>query len=69
MSTEEPMSIEDRIRTATRAGATLIRDIRPLGRRPEQVASPSPARACARAAGAQLGNPARRRGRRGGWSR
>ena len=30
MSTEEPMSIEDRIRTATRAGATLVRDIGPL---------------------------------------
>jgi hypothetical protein len=30
VSTEEPMSIEDRIRTATRAGATLVRDIGPL---------------------------------------
>lgn len=30
MSTEEPMSIEDRVRTATRAGATLVRDIGPM---------------------------------------
>ena len=30
MSTEEPLSIEDRVRTATRAGATLVRDIHPL---------------------------------------
>ena len=30
MTTEEPMSIEDRVRTATRLGATLVRDIRPL---------------------------------------
>ena len=30
MSTQEPMSIEDRVRTATRAGATLVRDIGPL---------------------------------------
>jgi hypothetical protein len=30
VSTEEPMSIEDRVRTATRAGATLVRDIGPL---------------------------------------
>jgi hypothetical protein len=30
VSTEEPMSIEDRIRTATRAGATLVRDIGPM---------------------------------------
>ena len=30
MSTEEPMSIEDRIRTATRAGASLVRDIGPM---------------------------------------
>ena len=38
MSTEEPMSIEDRVRTATRAGATLVRDIgRPL-------AAPDPVR-------------------------
>ena len=29
MSTEDPMSIEDRVRTATRAGATLVRDIGP----------------------------------------
>lgn len=46
MSTEEPMSIEDRVRTATRAGATLVRDIGPLAapeptrlrRRPAQAA-------------------------------
>jgi hypothetical protein len=37
MSTEEPMSIEDRIRTATRAGATLVRDIGPLAADPEKV--------------------------------
>jgi hypothetical protein len=37
VSTEEPMSIEDRIRTATRAGATLVRDIGPL-------AAPEPTR-------------------------
>ena len=37
MSTEEPMSIEDRVRTATRAGATLVRDIGPL-------AAPDPVR-------------------------
>jgi hypothetical protein len=30
VSTEEPMSIEDRIRTATRAGASLVRDIGPM---------------------------------------
>jgi hypothetical protein len=30
VSTEEPMSIEDRIRTATLAGATLVRDIGPM---------------------------------------
>ena len=37
MSTEEPMSIEDRVRAATRAGATLVRDIGPL-------AAPDPVR-------------------------
>lgn len=37
MSTEEPMSIEDRVRTATRAGATLVRDIGPLPAEPEQA--------------------------------
>ena len=37
MSTEEPMSIEDRVRTATRVGATLVRDIGPL-------AAPDPVR-------------------------
>ena len=37
MSTEEPMSIEDRIRTATRAGATLVRDIGPMAADPEKV--------------------------------
>ena len=31
MNTEDQMSIEDRVRTATRAGASLIRDVRPLG--------------------------------------
>jgi hypothetical protein len=36
MRTEEPMSIEDRVRTATRAGATLVTDIRPLAE-PERV--------------------------------
>jgi hypothetical protein len=37
VSTEEPMSIEDRIRTATRAGATLVRDIGPMAADPEKV--------------------------------
>jgi hypothetical protein len=37
VSTEDQMSIEDRVRTATRAGASLIRDVRPL-------AAPAPAR-------------------------
>jgi hypothetical protein len=37
VSTEEPMSIEDRVRTATRAGATVVRDIGPL-------AAPEPSR-------------------------
>jgi hypothetical protein len=37
VSAEEPMSIEELVRTATRAGATLVRDIRPL-------AAPEPAR-------------------------
>jgi len=36
VSTEEPMSVEDRVRTATRVGATLVRDIRPLAE-PERV--------------------------------
>jgi hypothetical protein len=31
VSTEDQMSMEDRVRTATRAGASLIRDVRPLG--------------------------------------
>jgi hypothetical protein len=31
VSTEDQMSIEDRVRTATRAGASLIRDVPPLG--------------------------------------
>ena len=31
MSTEDQMSLEDRVRTATQAGASLIRDVRPLG--------------------------------------
>jgi hypothetical protein len=30
VSTEEPMSIEDRVRAATRAGATVVRDIAPM---------------------------------------
>jgi hypothetical protein len=30
VSAQEPMSIEDRVRTATRAGATLVRDVGPL---------------------------------------
>jgi hypothetical protein len=37
VSTEEPMSIEDRVRTAIRAGATLVRDVGPM-------AAPEPAR-------------------------
>ena len=37
MSTEEPMSIEDRVRAATRAGATLVRDIGPMIAEPEKV--------------------------------
>jgi hypothetical protein len=37
VSTEEPMSIEDRVRTATRAGATLVRDMGPLAAEPENV--------------------------------
>jgi hypothetical protein len=36
VSTEEPISIEELVRTATRAGATLVRDIRPLAA-PEQA--------------------------------
>ena len=31
MSTADQMSVEERVRTATRAGASLIRDVRPLG--------------------------------------
>jgi hypothetical protein len=37
VSTEEPMSIEDRVRTATQAGATLVRDIGPMVAEPEKV--------------------------------
>jgi hypothetical protein len=37
VSTDDQMSIEDRVRTATRAGASLIRDVRPL-------AAPAPVR-------------------------
>ena len=37
MSTEERMSIEDRVRAATRAGATLVRDIGPMIAEPEKV--------------------------------
>lgn len=36
MSTDDQMSFEDRIRAATRAGASLIQDVRPLGA-PEPV--------------------------------
>ena len=46
MSTEEPMSIEDRVRTATRAGATLVRDIGPMAADPEKARfrrNPAPA--------------------------
>jgi len=39
VSTEEPISIEDRVRTATRAGATLVRDIGPMAAEPEKVRS------------------------------
>jgi hypothetical protein len=31
VSTDDQMSLEDRVRTATQAGASLIRDVRPLG--------------------------------------
>ena len=37
MSAQEPMSIEDRVRTATQAAATLVRDIGPLPADPEQA--------------------------------
>jgi len=37
VSTEEPLSIEDRVRAATRAGATLVRDIGPMIAEPEKV--------------------------------
>jgi hypothetical protein len=37
MSAEDPMCIEDRVRTATRAGATLVRDIGPLAAEPERA--------------------------------
>lgn len=37
MSTEEPMNIEDRVRAATRAGATLVREIGPMAAEPETV--------------------------------
>jgi hypothetical protein len=37
VSTDDQMSIEDRVRTAARAGGSLIRDVRPLG-------APAPAR-------------------------
>ena len=40
MSTEDQMSIEDRVRTATRAGASLIRDVRPLDA-PAQTRGPA----------------------------
>ena len=62
MSTEEPMSIEDRVRTATRAGATLVRDIGPLAA-PDRVRLRAAPRR--RPPLAFLGDPARRRGGRG----
>jgi len=37
VSTEEPMNIEDRVRAATRAGATLVREIGPMAAEPETV--------------------------------
>jgi hypothetical protein len=37
VNAEEPMSIEDRVRTATRAGATLVRDIGPMVAEPEKA--------------------------------
>jgi hypothetical protein len=43
VSTQEPVSIEDRVRTATRAGATLVRDIGPMAAEPEKVRSRRPA--------------------------
>ena len=42
VSTEEPMSIEDRVRTATRAAATLVRDIGPMAAEPETSSVPPP---------------------------
>ena len=39
MNAEEPRSIEDRVRTATRAGATLVRDIGPMVADPRRFAS------------------------------
>jgi hypothetical protein len=39
VSTQEPMSIEDRVRTATQAAATLVRDIGPLPAETEQTRS------------------------------
>jgi len=45
VSTQEPESIEDRVRTATRAGATLVRDIGPLAApdRVRRAGRPAPA--------------------------
>jgi hypothetical protein len=37
VSTEEPMSIEDRVRAATQAGATLVREIGPMIAEPGKV--------------------------------
>jgi hypothetical protein len=37
VNAEEPMSIEDRVRTATQAGATLVRGIGPMVAEPEKV--------------------------------
>ena len=66
MSTEEPMSIEDRIRTATRAGATLVRDIGPMAAGPEKVRfRRRPAGACR----APLGFRGSRSRRRPPWPR
>jgi hypothetical protein len=39
VNAEEPMSIEDRVRTATQAGATLVRDIGPMVAEPGNVRS------------------------------
>jgi hypothetical protein len=43
VSTEDQMSIEDRVRVATRAGASLVRDIRPLTAPKPVLLRPRPA--------------------------